>query len=689
MKMKRKSTAVILTAAMSLAFSAQAFAAAVGDVNADGKVSIADAVALSKYLTGQTQTLSDAAAADLNADGRLNVVDLTLLKRQILRGNTPSASGDNVVTMIQYGASAVTLLNANGEIVAAENADNVIVKNNTYVTITKPCEVDVDGECENGQLCIDVSKETYADGQVTCNLRGLTLANSKDSPVYVTSIGDEFVLTVKKDTVNTISDGTEYTNADGDMGAIYSCDDMKIKGKGKLIVNGKAADGIVCKNDLKIWNGDVTVNAVDDGIRGKDSVRIGDPDSEDDSALLVTVKAENGDGIRATGNGDDEGIIRLTNGTVDVTSFGDGISAQQTLEVNGGNIKIYTYQGSAFTGTAAGGNQGGGWGGFGMDGNSNKTEQSAKGLKASGITDDAGNYVSGGTISISGGQVDIDSSDDCVHCAGGLTITGGKLTLASADDALHCDKDLTLGKQGGAVSDFAIAVSTCYEGVEGQNIYQYAGTVVVNAKDDGYNAAGGADGSGNQNPGGWNQGGWGGFGGGGGNNVMNLAGGLGIVNCADGDHDGFDSNGSISITGGYFISNGNEPFDCDGSKTYSGGVYIIDKGSGGGMGGMGGAELASNVKASCSASANTRITLAETNGNVIVSFIADKAVTSLTAGCTDTPNAVFYTGGTVSGTPIETLDDTQSIYLSGTISGGTQTSASSSTGGNQNPWGGR
>ena len=238
MKNKHKGAAVIFTAAMSLAFSAQVFAAAVGDVNADGKVSVADAVSLCKYLTGETKTVGDAAAADLNADGKLNVVDLTLLKRQILRGNTPSASGDNVVTMIQYGASAVTLLNANGEIVAAENADNVIVKNNTYVTITKPCEVDVDGECENGQLCIDVSKETYADGQVTCNLRGLPLANSKDSPVYVTSIGDEFVLTVKKDTANTITDGTEYTNADGDMGAIYSCDDMKIKGKGKLIVSG-------------------------------------------------------------------------------------------------------------------------------------------------------------------------------------------------------------------------------------------------------------------------------------------------------------------------------------------------------------------------------------------------------------------------------------------------------------------
>ena len=69
--------------------------------------------------------------------------------------------------------------------------------NNTNVTITQPGEYDVDGSCSQGQLNVNCDKTTYAAGQVTCNLLGLELSNSTDSPIYVTAIDDEFVLTVK------------------------------------------------------------------------------------------------------------------------------------------------------------------------------------------------------------------------------------------------------------------------------------------------------------------------------------------------------------------------------------------------------------------------------------------------------------------------------------------------------------
>lgn len=56
-----------------------------GDVNGDGIISIADAVALSKYLTKAADgTAMDAKQADMNTDGQINAVDLTLLKRQLL-----------------------------------------------------------------------------------------------------------------------------------------------------------------------------------------------------------------------------------------------------------------------------------------------------------------------------------------------------------------------------------------------------------------------------------------------------------------------------------------------------------------------------------------------------------------------------------------------------------------------------
>ena len=57
-----------------------------GDVNGDGAVTVADAVALQKHLlTIKALTASQAAIADINGDGRLTATDLTLLKRILLK----------------------------------------------------------------------------------------------------------------------------------------------------------------------------------------------------------------------------------------------------------------------------------------------------------------------------------------------------------------------------------------------------------------------------------------------------------------------------------------------------------------------------------------------------------------------------------------------------------------------------
>lgn len=247
-----------------------------------------------------------------------------------------------------------------------------------------------------------------------------------------------------------------------------------------------------------------------------------------------------------------------------------------------------------------------------------------------------------------------------------MNILGGAMNLATADDACHSDNDFTLGKEGGANSDFEIYVTKCYEGIEGNNIYQYSGTVVVKAGDDGYNAAGGADGSGNSSPGGWNPGG--GFGTSGGNQLT-IAGGIAIVQSASGDHDAFDSNGPLNISGGCVIANGQEPLDCgDGySESLTGGTI---------------AEISS--QSTGTVSANTQFTIADASGNVVVSFTTMQGMGNITLNNT---NLKCYTGGTISGgTDLITSDSSQSVYANGTISGGTAVSTSGSSG-NQNPWG--
>lgn len=593
-----------------------------------------------------------------------------------LTGGSEFPDDDSVVTALVYSGSSVTATNASGGVVS--NPSNLTISG-ANVTITASSEISVSGESTSGQLAVNVDKTAEPEGKVVLNLEGLTLSNSSAAPIYVEAIGDEVQISAKNGTTNTISDGTSHTDtyvdSDGNTntvnGAIFSRDDLKLKGKGTLIVNGNTEDGIVCKNDLKIWNGNITVNAADDGIRGNDSVRIGDPDAADYSSLSVTVNTNNGssggDGIKTNSDEDGKGYVTINGGTVNIDSYADGIQAEQTFTMNGGELNITTYQGSNFTGSASGGN--GGWGGGmgGNDGNSNKTDISAKGIKAVGVYDEAGTTWQSG---------------------GDMQLLGGSMTLATADDGAHSDHALTIGSTGGDYDAPYVNITKSYEGIEGVDITQNSGTVMVTSSDDGYNAAGGADSSGNNNSGGWGQGSWGGPGGGSssdGSQTMTFNGGYAYVNAAG---DGLDSNGNIYFNGGYvFVSQtggGNGPLDCGDSNnsiTYSGGTVIAA-----GSSDMFETPSSYSFLSTTSVSAGQTITFTDASGNVLATFTLPNGSAEMVM-CSQESSVTCYTGGTLSGTTyFASQDSTNRCGYGGTISGGTAVSASS--GGNSDPGGG-
>jgi len=615
-------------------------------------------------------------------------------------------AGSNITPPVPAGdptsdGYTITLSGATAQSNAPE--DTVSVSNGT-VTIKKEGTFAVSGKSSGVQIMVDVDKTAYPDAVVELDLSGAEMSNDTTAPIFVNSVGGEVVITAKKDTENIISDGSSHTqtykDSDGNdntvEGAIFARDDIKFKGTGSLTVNGNQDDAIVCKNDIKIYNGNIKVNAVDDGIRGKDSVTIGNASKSDGSEvdysnLNLTVKTTQGDGIKstATDTATDKsyGVVTINGGTVSIDSHADGIQAEQEFIMNGGDLIIKTYEGSSYSGSgaAAGGNQGG-WGGpgggfpggFGGDGNSSKTDISAKGIKAVGLYDAAGTtWQSKGNITINGGNITIDSSDDCIHCGGDMDLIGGALKLASADDGCHSDHNLTIGK-GSATTydDITISITKAYEGIEGLNIVQNSGTVIVTSTDDGFNAAGGNDGSGNQ-PGGGGRNPWGqgGFGQTTNSNIcMTFNGGFALVNVSNGDHDGYDSNGNIKLNGGIQVSNGNEPFDCgDGGYSVSanGSTWVSYYGS------VMGDSLASSasVSTSGSAAAGTRISLVGSDGKVIVSFIrGQKDISTFKAGGANTSGASFCTGGTVSGGTELIAGDSNGVFVGGTLSGGTKIS---------------
>ena len=349
--------------------------------------------------------------------------------------------------------------------------------------------------------------------------------------------------------------------------------------------------------------------------------------------------------------------------------------------MNGGDLNITTYQGSDFSGNASGG-----WGGgMGGDGNSGKTDISAKGIKAVGLYDEAGTtWQSGGNLIVNGGTI---TSDDSLHCGGDMQLLGGSMTLATADDGAHSDHALIIGSTGGDDDTPYVNITKSYEGIEGVDITQNSGTVMVTSSDDGYNAAGGSDSSGNNNNGGWGQGGWGGPGGGNSSNgsqTMTFNGGYTYVNAAG---DGLDSNGNISFNGGYvFVSQtggGNGPLDCGDSNnsiTYSGGTVIAA-----GSSDMFETPSSYSFLSQTSVSAGQTMTFTDASGNVLATFTLPNGSAEMVM-CSKESSVTCYTGGTLSGTTyFASQDDTDRCGYGGTISGGTTVSASS---GGNGGWGG-
>ena len=355
-----------------------------------------------------------------------------------LTGGSELPDDDSVVTALVYSGSSVTATNASGGVVS--NPSNLTISG-ANVTITASSEISVSGESTSGQLAVNVDKTAEPEGKVVLNLEGLTLSNSSAAPIYVEAIGDEVQISAKNGTTNTISDGTSHTDtyvdSDGNTntvnGAIFSRDDLKLKGKGTLIVNGNTEDGIVCKNDLKIWNGNITVNAADDGIRGNDSVRIGDPDAADYSSLSVTVNTNNG----SSGGDYDAPYVNITksyegiegvditqnSGTVMVTSSDDGYNAAGGADSSGNNNSGGWGQGS----------WGGPGGGSSSDGSQTMTFNGGYAYvnaAGDGLDSNGNIYFNGGYVFVSqtgggNGPLDCGDSNNSITYSGGTVIAAG------------------------------------------------------------------------------------------------------------------------------------------------------------------------------------------------------------------------------------------------------------------------
>lgn len=152
--------------------------------------------------------------------------------------------------------------------------------------------------------------------------------------------------------------------------------------------------------------------------------------------------------------------------------------------------------------------------------------------------------------------------NDAINAGQLLTIESGELTISAADDAIHCDYTLQIGAEG--TDRPAISITDCCEGLEAATLNVASGDIRIRASDDCLNAA-------NSDLTGFDF-------------SMNLSG--GTISAYTTDGDGFDSNGTMTISGGTICvwtanTADNQPLDADGTITITGGTVLAAGGSAG------------------------------------------------------------------------------------------------------------
>jgi len=340
------------------------------------------------------------------------------------------------------------------------------------LTITKAGTYLLTGTLEDGALVVD----TQDSETVKLIFNGVSISNSKTSPITVINAQKRVTIHVQKNSVNKIVDTAQNKNGQyGEDAAIYSKEDLRFTGAGTLVVESKYDKGIVSKDDLEIKNGNITVKSAGDCINGKDSVTV--------MGGTLSLTSTDVDGIES-GNNETlgKGIVTIEAGDIYISAGDDGIHAEQQLHINGGNInviksvegiegiQIYINGGNTVINAsddgvnANGGNSmmgpggpGGGGPGGGGGGRPCKPRSMGESDTQTATTTDvtadiesklvvSGGYLevttpsgdtdgidSNGTIEISGGTVFVKSRSaqgnmaGSIDCDRGLTVTGGNV----------------------------------------------------------------------------------------------------------------------------------------------------------------------------------------------------------------------------------------------------------------------
>lgn len=313
-------------------------------------------------------------------------------------------------------------------------SDVSITKDNGHVTVESSkgkMRYRLQGTTEDGSFKIANMNNAESDNKkFILELYGVDITNPNGPAINIQS-SKTVLINMPKDKVNSLKDGSTYTQVDGESrkGTFFSEGQLVFSGPGTLNVTSLGGHGI-CSDDyvrLRYNVGEINITAVKDGINTKDYFLM----------YGGTVKINSsGDGI-----GVRRGGFELYGGSVDITCVDDGIVSDYInpdtafVKIGGGRLNITTTgpKGHAVTttgrlmvskGAVTASTQG----------------AASKGFNAGGDISVADSYV---YLSTEGNpQYDEEENDwssaACIRAKSALAISGSDIFLLSSGQGSKC-----------------------------------------------------------------------------------------------------------------------------------------------------------------------------------------------------------------------------------------------------------
>ncbi len=187
------------------------------------------------------------------------------------------------------------------------------------IAITKGGDFEVTGTLSDGMIYVN------SEEKVKLRLSDASITNSSGPAIYFDNAEKAFV-TITEGTENSLTDSKDYAYDDAD-GALFSNDDLEIKGGGSLTITGNYKHGIAGDDDVSIENGTISISSYEHGIKANDRLSV--------TGGGITAVSETGKPMKAgTELVIDGGVLNLT------SKQSEGIESKGTLTINGGNINI-------------------------------------------------------------------------------------------------------------------------------------------------------------------------------------------------------------------------------------------------------------------------------------------------------------------------------------------------------------